>query len=222
MEIVNKPTAALRGYDRNARTHSAAQVDQIAASIQEFGFNNPILIDESDTVIAGHGRLAAAIKIGTASVPCVVLAHLSDAQRRAYILADNKIALNSGWDDKLLALELADLQSMDINFQLIGFSEKELLELLPVNPVEGLTDPDDVPELPTDPITKYGDVWILGNHRLMCGDSTLGDHWQVLAGGGVSAVGLDRSSVQCQLWGQGVRPEQGPKRPPQLRQNYER
>lgn len=221
MEINYKNPAELTGYARNARTHSAAQVEQIVASITAFGFNNPILIDGAGTVIAGHGRLAAAVKMGLGEVPVIVLDHLTEDQRRAYILADNKIALNSGWDKNLLALELSDLKGL-IDLELLGFGGKELLELLPIQAAGGNTDPDEVPDLPAEPVTKPGDLWLLGNHRLLCGDSTSLDHWQVLTGGGVHVVGLDRSAVQCQLWGQGGLPEQGAKRPSQLRQNHER
>jgi DNA modification methylase len=159
-------------YINNARTHDDAQVTQIASSIKEFGFNNPILIDEDNGIIAGHGRLMAARKLGLVEVPTIRLSHLSDAQRKAYILADNKIALNSGWDNELLSLELQDLYEQ-IDLSLIGFTEDELTALLnPVQLTDGLTDEDAVPEVPDEPITKLGDIYKLGNHRLMCGDST--------------------------------------------------
>jgi DNA modification methylase len=171
MEIINKRPDELRGYERNARTHSRDQVKQIAASITAFGFNNPILIDGSGMVIAGHGRLAASIDLGRETVPCVVLDHLSDAEKRAYILADNKLAALAGWDDDLLRLELGELKG-DVDIELIGFDADELDGLLNVQQGGGITDPDDVPETPEEPITKIGDIWILGKHRLMCGDST--------------------------------------------------
>lgn len=182
LAIVRRSTSDLRGYDRNARTHSDGQVEQIAASIKEFGFNNPILIDETATVIAGHGRLAGAIKLGMEQVPCIVLAHLSDAQRRAYILADNKIALNSGWDKKLLSLELDELQGK-IDLDLLGFSEKELLEIIPIESTEGKTDPDEIPDAPENPVSKKGDIWLMGKHRLMCGDAASPADWNILMGG---------------------------------------
>jgi DNA modification methylase len=164
----------LKPYERNARTHSPEQVAQIAASIQEFGFTNPILVDGNDGVIAGHGRLEAARELGLTEVPVVVLDHLSPEQKRAYVLADNKLALNAGWDEELLRLELSDLQLEEFDLSLIGFSDDELAELLPE--VEELppedADADAVPELPVEPVTKPGDVWIMGKHRLMCGDST--------------------------------------------------
>jgi ParB-like chromosome segregation protein Spo0J len=160
-------------YARNARTHDEAQVSQIAASIKEFGFNNPILISDDYSIIAGHGRLAAARKLGLAEVPVIRLSHLSDTQRKAYVLADNRLALNAGWDNDLLKLELIELKAEDVDLEMLGFSVEELDGLLnALEPTEGLTDEDAVPEPPEEPITKPGDIWILGNHRLMCGDST--------------------------------------------------
>jgi ParB-like chromosome segregation protein Spo0J len=168
------PLERLRPYDRNARTHSAEQVAQIAASIVEFGFTNPILVDSSDGIIAGHGRLSAAQELGLKTVPVVVLDHLSDRQRKAYILADNQLALNAGWDTDLLRSELQDLAEQDFDLSLIGFSDDELADLLPE--IEELppedADADAVPEPPAEPVTKPGDIWLLGEHRLMCGDST--------------------------------------------------
>ena len=160
-------------YARNARTHDEAQVSQIAASIKEFGFNNPILISDDYSIIAGHGRLAAARKLGLAEVPVIRLSHLSDTQRKAYILADNRLALNAGWDNDLLKLELQELEIEGVDLEMLGFSKEELDGLLnSLEPTEGLTDEDAVPETPEEPITKPGDIWILGKHRLMCGDST--------------------------------------------------
>jgi DNA modification methylase len=168
------PLERLKPYDRNARTHSAEQVAQIAASIVEFGFTNPILVDSHDGIIAGHGRLMAAQELGLKTVPVVVLDHLSDRQRKAYILADNQLALNAGWDTDLLRAELQDLTEQEFDLSLIGFSDEELADLLPE--IEELppedADADAVPEPPADPVTKPGDVWLLGKHRVMCGDST--------------------------------------------------
>jgi DNA modification methylase len=159
-------------YAKNARTHSDEQVAQIAGSIKEFGFNNPVLVDKEGLIIAGHGRLMAARKLGMDKVPVVELDHLTEAQRKAYVLADNRIALNSGWDTSMLSLELQDLKD-DIDLSLLGFDPDELDQLLnPVEETEGLTDEDAVPETPVEPKTKLGDIYILGNHRLMCGDST--------------------------------------------------
>ena len=168
------PLDRLKPYDRNARTHSAEQVAQIAASIVEFGFTNPILVDSSDGIIAGHGRLSAAQELGLKTVPVVVLDHLSDRQRKAYILADNQLALNAGWDTDLLRSELQDLAEQDFDLSLIGFSDDELSDLLPdieELPPEG-ADEEAVPEAPEEAVTKPGDVWLLGKHRVMCGDSS--------------------------------------------------
>ncbi len=172
MKVEQLPTEKLIPYARNTRTHSDEQVAQIAASIREFGFTNPILIDAQDGIIAGHGRVMAARKLGLTEVPCIRLAHLSEAQRRAYVIADNKLALNAGWDEELLAVELADLREMDFDLGLTGFDEDELNALLAEKTIEGNTDPDDVPEPPAEPVSVLGDVWVMGGHRLMCGDST--------------------------------------------------
>ena len=158
-------------YARNARTHSDLQVDQIAASIKEWGWTMPVLVDEGGTIIAGHGRTLAAKKLGIDEVPVMIARGWSEAQKRAYVLADNQLALNAGWDFKLLPIELQDLQSLDFNLNLIGFDAKELDKLLEPEQVEGLTDEDAVPEAPVEPKTKLGDIYQLGNHRLMCGDS---------------------------------------------------
>jgi ParB-like chromosome segregation protein Spo0J len=131
--IEQLPTASLIPYARNARTHSEEQVTQIAASIREFGFNNPVLIDTQSTIIAGHGRVMAAGKLGLESVPCIRLTHLTDAQRRAYVLADNRIALNSGWDSDLLAIELGELGDEGFDLGLLGFGDEELQGLLGVD-----------------------------------------------------------------------------------------
>lgn len=182
MKIEQLQVIDLIPFINNSRTHSDEQVAQVAASIKEFGFTNPILIDGDNGIIAGHGRLMAARKLSIETVPCIRLAHLSEAQRRAYVIADNKLALNAGWDDELLSLELGELKEMDFDLSLIGFSDDEL-ELLLVEEVEGLTDEDAVPELPETPTTVEGDVWVLGNHRLMCGDSTSIDTVDKLMGG---------------------------------------
>lgn len=159
-------------YARNARTHSDAQVAQIAASIREFGFTNPVLIDADDGIIAGHGRVMAARKLKMADVPCIRLGHLNEAQRRLYVITDNKLALNAGWDVPMLSLEIGDLQSMDADLSLTGFSTEEIGALLAKAGTQGLTDPDAVPEAPETPIACVGDVWLLGRHRLVCGDCT--------------------------------------------------
>jgi len=159
-------------YANNARTHSDEQVAQIAASIREFGFNNPVLIAEDDTIIAGHGRVMAARKLNLSEVPCLRLSHLTETQRKAYILADNKLALNAGWENNLLSLELTELADSGFDITLTGFTQEEMDALKPIEVTEGLTDEDAVPEVPEEPVTRLGDVWLLGRHRLMCGDST--------------------------------------------------
>jgi len=175
MNLINRiehtAIAELVPYAGNARTHSEDQVAQIAASIKEFGFNSPVLIDKDNGIIAGHGRVMAAGKLGLDLVPTVTLDHLSDAERRAYILADNRLALNAGWDEAILASELQRLES-EIDLDLLGFDDDELTALLDSQELEPLTDEDAVPDAPENPATVEGDVWILGDHRLMCGDST--------------------------------------------------
>lgn len=174
--------ADLIPYARNARTHSDEQVAQIAASIREFGFINPVIVDGDKGVIAGHGRILAARKLGLKELPTIEVAGLSEAQKRAYILADNKLALNAGWDNDLLKVELADLQTDGFDLDLIGFSADELAKLL-ADPTEGLTDPDEVPEVPANPVTVTGDTWLLGKHRLRCGDSTVATDVEALLAG---------------------------------------
>jgi len=159
-------------YVKNSRTHSDGQVAQIAASIKEFGWTNPILVDGESGVIAGHGRLLAARKLGQKEVPVIELAHMTESQKRAYVIADNQLAMNAGWDTTLLSLELADLKEQGFEMDVLGFDPKELDNLLEPEQVDGLTDEDAVPETPVEPKTKLGDIYQLGNHRLMCGDST--------------------------------------------------
>lgn len=173
MKIEQLSVKVLLPYVRNSRTHSHDQIGQIASSIKEFGFTNPILIDADNQIIAGHGRLMAANRLQMKEVPCIRLSHLTESQKRAYVIADNKLALNAGWDDELLALEIKDLQDLDFDVSLLGFSDDELSSIMDklVEEVEGLTDEDDVPEPPEEPKTKLGDIYQLGNHRLMCGDS---------------------------------------------------
>jgi DNA modification methylase len=172
MQIIERKIEDLIPYVNNSRTHSDAQVAQIAASIKEFGWTNPILVDGDKGIIAGHGRLLAARKLGHTQVPTIELKHLTAAQRKAYVIADNQLALNAGWDTTLLTLELQELQKLDFDLELLGFDPKELDKLLEPEQVEGLTDEDAVPDVPEEPKTKLGDIYQLGNHRLMCGDST--------------------------------------------------
>ena len=176
-------------YARNARTHSDEQVAQIAASIVEFGWTNPVLVDGQDNIIAGHGRVLAARRLGLDVVPVLVLDHLTDAQRRAYVLADNKLALNAGWDEELLAAELHALNGDGFDLMLTGFDEAELDRLMaPLDDAPEDGDPgedqeDDPPEPPRDPVSLPGDLWTLGNHRLLCGDSTAPNAVARLMGG---------------------------------------
>ena len=169
--VERRKVASLVPYARNARTHSAEQVSAIAASIREWGWTNPVLVDPEGGIIAGHGRILAAQKLGLTDVPVMVANGWSTEQKRAYVLADNKLALNAGWDLELLTFELSELQSHEFDLGLTGFSTDELAKLL-TEANEGLTDPDEVPDAPAVPISQPGDVWILGNHRLICGDST--------------------------------------------------
>jgi len=158
-------------YARNARTHSDEQIGQIAASIKEWGWTTPILVDETGGIIAGHGRTLAAQRLKMAEVPVMVAKGWSDAKKRAYVLADNKLALNAGWDNEMLALELGEIGELGFDLDLTGFTADEIAALTP-EPIEpGLTDEDAVPEVPEQPVTVLGDVWVLGKHRLMCGDS---------------------------------------------------
>lgn len=182
-EIKLIKTQLLVPYARNARTHSEAQVDQIAASIREFGFTNPILIKDDMTIIAGHGRLAAAKKLQLDEVPTICLSHLSPTQVKAYILADNKLALNAGWDEDMLALEIKELSMEGFDVSLTGFDDVELSGLLVESTEEGLTDEDEVPEVPANPLTKPGDVWILGGHRVLCGDCLILENYKKLLNG---------------------------------------
>ena len=176
------PIERLVPYARNARTHSEAQVDQIAASIREWGWTNPVLVSEDGTIIAGHGRVLGARKLRINEVPVMIAAGWTEAQKRAYAIADNKLALNAGWDEELLGIELGELEVLGFDVDLIGFSESERLALA-AGATSGLTDPDDVPELPSEPVSRPGDLWTLGRHRLLCGDSTSpGDVERVLDG----------------------------------------
>lgn len=163
-------TDALIPYARNARTHSPKQVDQIVASIKEFGFTNPILVDEKNNIIAGHGRLMAAKKIGIDSLPCIVLTGLTETQKKALVLADNKLALNAGWDKDILAAEILSLDVEGFDLGLTGFSEIELDSILPNK--NGETGDDEIPEVSDNCRSKLSDIWVLGDHKVMCGDST--------------------------------------------------
>ena len=186
-KIEQWPTDKLMPYARNARTHSDSQVAQIAASIAEFGFTNPILAGSDGVIVAGHGRLAAAQKLGIAIVPVVILDHLTPTQRRALVIADNRIAENAGWDEAMLQVELADLQGDDFDLSLTGFDADALADLLAGEETtsDGQTDEDSVPDAGTS-ITRPGDVWICGNHRVICGDSTDASTYDALMAGEIA------------------------------------
>src|SRR5918995_1413242 len=173
LEIAWRPLGELIPYARNPRTHSDAQVAQIAASIREFGWTVPILVDGVNGIIAGHGRVLAARQLGLDRVPVIELAHMTEAQKRAYVLADNQLALNAGWDEALLRIELTDLEALGFDLGLIGFAEGELEGLLAGEGKAGLTEDDDAPALPEQAVTRPGDLWVLGEHRLLCGDATV-------------------------------------------------
>jgi DNA modification methylase len=159
-------------YAKNSRTHSEEQIAQIAGSIKAFGFTNPILVGADGVIVAGHGRLSAARQLGLKQVPVIVLDHLSETERRALVIADNKLALNAGWDEEILQLEIDQLRAEDFDIELLGFTEEELQAFEPEQIPEFKGDEDEVPEPPEEPVTKLGDVWLLGKHRVMCGDST--------------------------------------------------
>jgi DNA modification methylase len=180
-QVERWPVKKLIPNARNARTHSDAQVDQIAASIREWGWTSPVLVSESGMLIAGHGRVRAAQKLGLADVPVMVARGWTKAQIQAYALADNKLALNAGWDDDLLSVELAELQEIGFDIDLIGFDAGEIAALN-ASQSTGLTDPDQVPEPPLNPTSWPGDVWLLGRHRLLCGDSTSPDDVEKVLG----------------------------------------
>ena len=194
-QVVTWPVEKLIPYARNARTHSDEQVAQIAASIAEFGWTNPILAGADGIVIAGHARLLAARKLRMTEVPVIVLDHLTETQRRALVLADNRLALNAGWDEEMLRVELDALEEEGFNLELVGFSDDEMEDLLrdtEGDAVAGNTDDDAVPGTPETAVTVAGDVWILGEHRLLCGDSTQMESVEkVLAGGLADMVFTD-------------------------------
>lgn len=167
----------LKAYERNARTHSDEQVQQVAESIKEFGFTNPVLIDENNELIAGHGRTMAAKSIGMKEVPAIRLKGLTAAQKKALRIADNQLALNAGWDEELLRIELGELQELDFNLDVMGFSDEELDLLLDGtgsidDDEEHGKDAEEIAEPSEDPVVKPGELWLLGDHQLLCGDST--------------------------------------------------
>ena len=188
LQVVTWPVDKLIPFARNARTHSEEQIAQIAASIAEFGWTNPILIGLDGILIAGHARLLAARKLDMTEVPVIVLDHLTETQRRALVMADNRLALNAGWDEELLRIELESLKEDGFDLDLVGFSDEELDGLLrdPERESAGNTDEDAIPEEPGKPVTVPGDVWILGDHRLLCGDSTQFGSFEKVLGGGLA------------------------------------
>lgn len=193
LEVTYRKVEDLIPYARNARTHSDEQVARIAASIKEFGWTNPIIIDGENGIVAGHGRTLAARKLGLTEVPCIELKNLTETQKRAYILADNRLALDAGWDNEMLALELGDLKAAGVDLELTGFSDEELDELLATPTESANGNEDEAPEPQEDPVSKRGDVWILGAHRVMCGDSCSADDISKLfgnTGGGTPTVSL--------------------------------
>jgi len=183
LAVQYRPIGSLAPYGKNPRTHSDAQIDQIAASIREYGWTNPVLVDGEYGVIAGHGRLLAAKKLGMAEVPVIELAHLTPAQRQGLVLADNKIAENAGWDMGLLREELLALDHLDFDLGLTGFALGEIEQIMTWAPRNGgLTDPDEAPAAPLDPVTRPGDTWLCGRHRVRCGDGTNADDVTALLG----------------------------------------
>ena len=185
LKVTDLPLGSLKPYDRNARTHSAKQIAQIAASIKAFGFNNPVLIDKDGGIIAGHGRVEAAKQLGLENVPCVRLEHISNAQKRAYILADNKLAEKAGWDPEILKIELQHLTSLDLDFDIsiTGFEMPEI-DVLLTDAAKEVDPADEVPEIESGPaVTRLGDIWQIGSHRLICGDSTKAETYARLLDG---------------------------------------
>ena len=194
--IEHLPTDTLVPYARNSRTHSPEQITALTRSMAQFGFTNPVLIDGQNTIIAGHGRVMAAQALGLPAVPCIRLTHLSDAQRRAYVIADNKLAEQAGWDMATLAREVEDLTAEGFDIDLLGFGDDELAEILgqPKDPDTGVngSNIDDAPDLQPAPTSQLDDVWVLGQHRVVCGDSTSASNLQkLLKGGGADMCWTD-------------------------------
>lgn len=189
-QVERRPTSSLVPYARNSRTHSNEQIDQLVESMREWGWTTPILVDETGSIIAGHGRVIAAQRLGLPEVPVIVARGWTDAQRRAYVIADNKLALNAGWDEDILAAELGDLRGLGFNLDLTGFDFKELDALMTPSKQTGKTDPDAVPDTPARPTTRSGDVWLLDWHRVMCGDSTRTADLRKLMGSGLADLWL--------------------------------
>lgn len=182
LAVVYRPTSKLIPYARNSRTHSEAQIAQIAGSIREFGFTNPVLIDEEGGIIAGHGRVLAAQLLEHDEVPTITLSHLSEVQKRAYVIADNKLALNAGWDSEMLALELHDLGELGFDLALTGFESPEIADLFNLQRIREDRDPDAAPPVPVKVRSRPGDVWLCGAHKVACGDACSMESWDLLMG----------------------------------------
>ena len=188
IEVIERKIEELIPYARNARTHSDKQIDQIAESIREFGFVNPVLAAEDGTIIAGHGRILAAKTLSMESVPVIELRHLSSKQRQALTLADNKISLNAAWNEELLRAELKDLEDAGYGVSLTGFSTDEFCKLFGLDASEGETEDDEIPPVAEPPITKPGDLWLLGEHRVLCGSATAASDMTKLMDGKKAAL----------------------------------
>ena len=190
MDIIKKAIGDLVGYDKNARTHSDQQIEEIAQSIKNFGFNDPIEIGKDNVIISGHARLAAAIKLQMEEVPVIIHTHMTEKNRKAYVLAANRIAMSSSWDAQLLQEEMLDLNNSEFDLSLTGFTDEEINDILDLDEVaENLADEDDCPGVPEEPITKIGDVWLLEKHRLMCGNATSIDDVDKLMNGQLADLG---------------------------------
>jgi DNA modification methylase len=187
LKIERWPIERLIPFAKNSRTHSDAQIAEIAGSIAAFGFVNPVLVGPDQVIIAGHARVLAARKLGLTEVPVIVLGHLSETQRRALVIADNRLALNAGWDESMLALELAALREEDFNLDVLGFEDEELARLLAEqDAAAGFTDEDEVPQVQETACTAIGEMWLLGQHRLLCGDATSMDVIEKVLDGGLA------------------------------------
>ena len=199
MQLV--PIGKLVPYANNARTHSPEQVTKLRSSLREFGFINPVIIDRDYGIIAGHGRVLAAKAEGITDVPCVFVDHLTEAQKKAYILADNRYAMDAGWDEEMLRVEIEALQGMDFNIDLTGFDEKELADLFAVNDEPEEDEFDEEAALQAEPFVKKGDLWLLGKHRLLCGDSTKADDVALLMDGNKANVCITDPPYACNYTG---------------------
>jgi DNA modification methylase len=211
LKISEVLTGSLTPYARNSRTHSVEQIAAIADSLKEFGWTNPILVDADGGIIAGEGRWRAALLLKMKRVPTIELKGLSEAQRRAYVIADNQLALRAGWNEDLLRLELGELQGLGFSLEKLGFEAAELGELLAGT--SGDSDPDEAPEPPADPITRPGDLWVLGNHRLLCGDATSKSDVDVVCFGGEKALLMATDPPYGVAYNNAERPNPGVAKP---------